>query len=57
MILLKQLAQTYREVVSEFFFNLARIFLPPRTPMALTEKLWQNSSYLQRGGLNNCFTQ
>ena len=37
------------------FLNLALIFPPPRRPIALTQKLWQNTSYLQFGGLNNWF--
>jgi len=37
------------------FFNLVRISLPLRTPKALTQKLWQNTGYLQLSGLNNWF--
>jgi len=37
------------------FFNLVRISPPLRTPIALTQKLWQNTSYLQLSGLNNWF--
>jgi len=37
------------------FLNLARIFPLPRMPIALTQKLWQNTSYLQLGRLNNWF--
>jgi len=52
MVLLKQLAQTYRDVFPEFLKFCPN--LPPlRTPIALTQKLCQNTSYLQLGGLIN----
>ena len=37
------------------FLNLVRISAPLRTPIAITQKLWQNTSYLQLSGLNNWF--
>jgi len=37
------------------FFDLVRISPPLRTPIVLTQKLWQNTSYLQLSGLNNWF--
>jgi len=37
------------------FFKFVRIFPPLRTPIALTQKLWQNTTYLQLSGLNNWF--
>jgi len=55
MILLKKLAQTYREVFSEIFKILSKSSPRPRTPIALTQRLLQNTSYLQLGGLNNWF--
>jgi len=55
MIPLKQLAQTYREVFPEFFKILPQSSLLPCTPIALTQKLWQNTTYLQLSGLNNWF--
>jgi len=54
MVLFQKLAQKYREVLPEFF-NLVRISPPLRTPIALTQKLWQNTRYLQLSGLNNWF--
>jgi len=54
MVLLKQLAKTYREVFPEFFKSCPN--LPPlRTPIALTQKLWQNTSHVKLGGLINWF--
>jgi len=54
MVLFQKLAQKYWEVFSEFFKSCPN--LPPlRTPIALTQKLWQNTSYLQLSGLNNWF--
>ena len=55
MVVLKQLAQTYREVFPEFFKSYPNSPPPLRTPVALTQKLWQNTSYLQLGGLINWF--
>jgi len=57
MILLKQLAQTYRKVFPEFFLILPESSPAPRTPIVLTQKLWQNTYYLQLGGLNNWFSR
>jgi len=37
------------------FLNLIRTSPSLRTPIALTQKLWQNTSYLQLSGLNNWF--
>ena len=54
MILFQTLSQKYRQVLPEFF-KLVRISPPLRTPIALTQKLWQNTSYLQLSGLNNWF--
>jgi len=54
MVLFQKFVQKYREVFLNFF-NLVRIFPPLRTHIALTQKLWQNSSYLQLSGLNNWF--
>jgi len=52
MVLFQKLVQKYREVFPEFFYSCPN--LPPlRTPIALTQKLWQNTSYLS--GLNNWF--
>jgi len=43
-----------REVFPEFFKSCPN--LPPlRTPIALTQKLWQKTSYLQLSALNNWF--
>jgi len=55
MILLKQLAPTYWEVFPELFKILPESSPPPRTLFALTQKLWQNTTYLQLVGLNNWF--
>jgi len=52
MILLKQLARTYREVFPTIFFNLARIFPPPRYACSSNAETLAKY-YLQRGGLNN----
>jgi len=41
MVLFQKFAQKYREVFLNFF-SLVRIFPPLRTPVALTQKLWQN---------------
>jgi len=49
-----KLAQKYREVLPEFF-NFVLISPLLRTPIDLTQKLWQNTSYLQLSGLNNWF--
>jgi len=54
MVLFQKLAQKYPEVFPEFF-NLVRISRPLRMRIALTQKLWQNTSYLQLSGLNNWF--
>jgi len=54
MVLFQKLAQKYRKFFLNFF-NLVRISPPLRTPIALTQKLWQNTSYLQLSGLNNWF--
>jgi len=54
MVLFQKLAQEYREVFPEFFKSCPN--LPPlRTPIALTQKLGQNTSYLQLSlsGFNN----
>jgi len=40
---------------SWFFFHLFRISLPLRTSIALTQKLGQNTSYMQLSGMNNWF--
>jgi len=54
MVQFQKFAQKYREVSPEFFWSCPN--LPPlRTPIALTQKLWQNTSYLQLSGLNNWF--
>ena len=54
MVLFQKIARKYRQVFPEFFQSCPN--LPPlRTPVALTQKLWQNTSYLQRSGLNNWF--
>jgi len=37
------------------FLILSKSSPAPCTPIALTQKLWQNTSYLQLGGLNNWF--
>jgi len=51
VVLLKKLAQTYREVFPEFFKSCPN--LPPLcTPTTLTQKLWQNTGYLQLSALN-----
>ena len=43
MVLFQKLAQKYREAFAEFFQSSPN--LPPlRTPIALTQKLWQNTS-------------
>jgi len=55
MILLKQLAQTYREIYPENVLNLAVSWPTPRTPIALKQKRWENTSYLQLGEMNNWF--
>ena len=49
-------SETYPKISGSFSW----IFLilsesPPRTPIASTQKLWQNTSYLQLSGLNNWF--
>jgi len=44
------------KIIGKFFlnvFNLVRTFLSLLTPLALTQKLWQNTSYIQLSGLNN----
>jgi len=47
---LQKLFQTYREVFPELYKSCPN--LPSlRTPIALTQKLWQNASYLLPGGL------
>jgi len=52
MVLFQKLAQKKREVFSEFFKSSPN--LPPlRTPIALTQKLWQNTSHLQLSRLTN----
>jgi len=54
MVLFQKLAQKYQDVFPEFFKSCPN--LPPlRTPIALTQKLWRNTSYLQLSGLNNRF--
>ena len=54
MVLFQKLAQKYWKVFPEFFKYFPN--LPPfLTPIALTQKLWQNTSYLQLSGLNNWF--
>jgi len=54
MVLFQKLAQKKREVFSEFFKSSPN--LPPlRTPIALTQKLWQNTSHLQLSRLTNWF--
>jgi len=55
MILFRQPAQTYRAVFPLFFYSSPNLTPPPRTPIALTQKLWQNISYLQLGSMNNWF--
>jgi len=53
-VLFLKLGHKYREVFPDFFKSCPN--LPPlRTPVALTQKLWQNTSYLQLSGLNNWF--
>jgi len=42
------------EIFPEFFKSCPNL-APLRTPIALTQKLWQNTSYLQPGGLINWF--
>jgi len=54
MVLFQKLSQRYREVFPEFF-NLVRTAPSLRTPIVLTQKLWQNASYLQLSGFNNWF--
>ena len=55
MVLFQKLAQKYWEDFPEFFKSCPN--LPPfRTPIALTQKLWQNTRYLQLSGLNNWST-
>jgi len=49
-----KLAQKYREVLPEFF-NFVLISPLLRTPIDLTQKLWQNTSYLHLSGLNYWF--
>jgi len=56
MFLLKQVTQTYREafpevslISSESSLHVVRLAIS----MAVTQKLWQNTSYLQRGGMNS----
>jgi len=53
MVLFQKLAQKYRK----FFLNFSILSESPplRTPIALTQKLWQITSYLQLSGLNNRF--
>ena len=48
-------AQRYREVFPEFYKILLESFPPHCTPIALTQKLWQNTTYPQLDGLNNWF--
>jgi len=47
MVLLKKPAQTYREIFFPEFFKSCPNLPPLRTPIALTQKLWQKISYLQ----------
>jgi len=49
VVLFQKLAQKYREVFPEFFY-LSEL-LP--ASLASTQKLWQNTIYLQLSGLNN----
>jgi len=54
MVLFQKLAHKYRQVFPEFCKSCPD--LPPIfTPIALTQELWQNTSYLQVSGLNNWF--
>jgi len=54
VVLFQKLAQKYQEVFPEFFKSCPN--LPPLpTPIALTQKLCRNTSYLQLSGLNNWF--
>ena len=52
IVLFQKLAQKYREVFPEVFKSCPNLPPPLRTPIVLTQKLWQNTSYLQFGGLN-----
>jgi len=54
MVLLKQLAQASTSFSWNFLY-LAPISPPLRTPIALTQKLCQNTSFLQLGGLIDWF--
>jgi len=54
MVLFKKLAKNIGKFFLNFL-NLVRISPPLRTPIALTQKLWQNTSPLQLSGLNNWF--
>jgi len=54
MVLFQKLAQKYGKFFLNFF-NLVRTSPSLRMPIALTQKLWQNTSYLQLSGLNNWF--
>jgi len=49
MILLKQLAETYREVLPETFLILAEFSPTSYAYIALTQTLWRKTSYLQLG--------
>jgi len=54
MVLFQKLSQKYWKVFPESFKSCLN--LPPlRTPIALTQKLWRNTSYLQLSGLNKWF--
>jgi len=53
MVLLKPLKHIGKFFLN--FLNLVQISSPLRTPIALKQKLWQNSCYLQLGGLINWF--
>ena len=55
IVLLKKLAQIYREVFPEFFKSCPNLPPPLRTPIAPTQKLCQITSNLHLSGLNNWF--
>ena len=55
MVLLKKLAQKYREVFPEILKFCPNLLPPFRAPIAPTQELCQNTSYLQVSGLNNWF--
>jgi len=54
MVLFQKLAQNIGKFFLKFL-NLVRTSPSLRTPIALTQTLWQNTIYLQLSGLNNWF--